>query len=56
MKTEIWRIISIKGIPKLDYSSKKRLDEHKDFTFTDLMVTFTKHISNSEMLECLSIP
>ena len=55
LKVEIWRIITLRGIPQLNCKNKQRIDERQDFSFTDLMVTFHKHISNQEMIECLSI-
>ena len=55
LKSEIWKIIETKGIPHLDWLSKERKDDKKDFSFTDLMITFGNHIENKEMLECLSV-
>lgn len=41
LKIEIWKIITLKGIPSLNYrKNQSRMDEKKDFSFTDLMVTF----------------
>ena len=47
LKIEIWKIITLKGIPSLNYRANfQRMDDKKDFSFTDLMVTFGNQIEN----------
>lgn len=46
LKSEIWKIIMLKGIPHLEWLTKERKDDKKDFSFTDLMITFQNAIEN----------
>jgi hypothetical protein len=56
LKIEIWKIITLKGIPQISHKTQNRIDDKRDFCFTDLMVIFENHIENREMIECLSVP
>ena len=56
LKTEIWKIITTRGIPNIEYTTQTRNDKNPNFSFAELMVIFGQNIDNKDMLECLSVP